>query len=140
MYTSLKQLVTGQISANEVTGPVGMVTLVSESTTKGLWYFAYLVALISLNLAIINMRGADEEKLEQVASFYDYLEIQPLINNHFRIDDGTVADEEGLKNINRKIIALADKLGKPVVATTDAHYDEPESAIYRNILMKSGLQ
>ena len=81
------------------------------------------------------MRGADEEKLEQVASFYDYLEIQPLINNHFRIDDGTVADEEGLKNINRKIIALADKLGKPVVATTDAHYDEPESAIYRNILM-----
>ena len=76
-----------------------------------------------------------DEELERVASFYDYLEIQPLINNKFLIEQGRVSDQEGLKEINRKIISLADKLGKPVVATTDAHYDKPESAIYRNILM-----
>lgn len=80
-----------------------------------------------------------EEKIEEIASFYDYLEIQPLINDRFMINDdryATVNSEEDLRNINRRIVALADKLGKPVVATTDAHYDEPESAIYRNIIMK----
>ena len=48
----------------------------------------------------------------------------------------TVNSEEDLRNINKRIVALADKLRKPVVATTDAHYDEPKSAIYRNIIMK----
>ena len=79
--------------------------------------------------------GASEEEIERIASFYDYLEIQPLINNRFMIENGIVSDWEDLRNINRRIVALADKLGKPIVATTDAHYDEPESAIYRNILM-----
>ena len=79
--------------------------------------------------------GRTEEEIEAIASFYDYLEIQPLINNRFMIENGMVSDWEELRNINRRIVALADKLGKPVVATTDAHYDEPESAIYRNILM-----
>ena len=80
-----------------------------------------------------------QEKIEEIASFYDYLEIQPLINDRFMINDDrypTVNSQEDLRNINRRIVALADKLGKPVVATTDAHYDEPESAIYRNIIMK----
>ncbi len=83
--------------------------------------------------AILN--GKSEEEIERIADFYDYLEIQPLINNRFLIENGTVPDYEALKEINRKIIALADKQGKLVVATTDAHYGEPEEALYRNILM-----
>ncbi len=79
--------------------------------------------------------GKSQEEIEEIASFYDYLEIQPLINNQFMIDQGMVSGREELREYNRRIVALADKLGKPVVATTDAHYDEPESAIYRNILM-----
>ena len=79
--------------------------------------------------------GKSQEELEKVASFYDYLEIQPLINNQFMIDQGMVKGQEELREHNRTIVALADKLGKPVVATTDAHYKEPEAAIYRNILM-----
>ncbi|MGF6376214.1 DNA polymerase-3 subunit alpha (Gram-positive type) [Clostridiales Family XIII bacterium PM5-7] len=81
------------------------------------------------------LEGKSEEELLQIASFYDYLEVQPLINNQFMIDKGIVNDTEDLKEINRKIVALADQLNIPAVATTDAHYDEPESAIYRNIIM-----
>lgn len=76
-----------------------------------------------------------EDELHRLADFYDYLEIQPLINNRFLMDKGIVADEEGLRELNRRIVKLGEELGKPVVATTDAHYDKPESAIYRNILM-----
>lgn len=79
--------------------------------------------------------GKSMEELEEVASFYDYLEIQPLINNQFMIDKGMVSGQEELRQHNRTIVELADRMGKLVVATTDAHYDEPESAIYRNILM-----
>ena len=76
-----------------------------------------------------------EEEIDRIAGYYDYLEIQPLVNNQFLVDNGSVADIEGLKEINRKIIALGKKLGKPVVATCDAHYAEPEEALYRKILM-----
>lgn len=79
--------------------------------------------------------GKSCEEIEEIASRYDYLEIQPLINNRFMIEQGIVSGEEELREHNRQIVALADRLGKPVVATTDAHYDEPESAVYRNILM-----
>lgn len=91
------------------------------------------------------LENRSEEEVERIASFYDYLEIQPLINNRFLTEDFVtskgepkprrVQDMEGLRDINRRIVALADKLGKPVVATTDSHYAEPEDAIYRNILM-----
>ncbi|MBR3755992.1 MAG: PHP domain-containing protein, partial [Firmicutes bacterium] len=80
-------------------------------------------------------KGLPDAELDDVASFYDYLEIQPLINNRFMIENGMVSGYDELKEHNRKIVALGDRLGKLVVATTDAHYDEPDSAIYRNILM-----
>ena len=78
---------------------------------------------------------APDEELERIASYYDYLEIQPIVNNKFLIENGTVSGNEDLQNFNRRIVELADRMGKPVVATTDAHYDEAESAIYRNILL-----
>lgn len=84
------------------------------------------------------------EEIVKIAEFYDYLEIQPLINNKFLTEDRTEGGKypdrrqltiEELKDINRQIVALGDELNKPVVATTDAHYDQATSAIYRNIIM-----
>ena len=79
--------------------------------------------------------GASDEEIERVASFYDYLEIQPIINNRFMVEEERVESEEDLRDFNRKVLAIGDKLGKLTVATTDAHYDEPESAIFRNIIL-----
>lgn len=79
--------------------------------------------------------GEPEEKIEKIASYYDYLEIQPLINNWFMINNGMVDSDEDLKDINRKIVALGEKLGKPVAATCDAHYFDEEEALYRRILL-----
>ncbi|MBR0596764.1 PolC-type DNA polymerase III [Sinanaerobacter chloroacetimidivorans] len=76
-----------------------------------------------------------ESEIERIADFYDYLEIQPLANNQFLVDNGSVADVNELKEINKKIIALGKKLGKPIVATCDAHYASPEESLYRKILM-----
>ena len=75
------------------------------------------------------------EELKKIASFYDYLEIQPLTNNGFLVREGFVADEEGLRDINRTILKLGDDLGKLTVATCDAHFMNPEDKIYREILM-----
>ena len=75
------------------------------------------------------------EELKKIASFYDYLEIQPLTNNGFLVREGFVADEEGLRDINRTILKLSDDLGKLTVATCDAHFMNPEDKIYREILM-----
>ena len=80
-------------------------------------------------------RGASDEELEKIAEFYDYLEIQPLINNRFMINVGIVENQEVLKDFNRRIVALGEKTGKPVVATCDAHYFDEEEALYRQILM-----
>ena len=76
-----------------------------------------------------------EEEIEAIANYYDYLEIQPLGNNQFFIDQGKVSSQEDLKEINRKIIALGEKLNKPVVATCDVHFLHPEDEIYRRIIM-----
>ncbi len=85
------------------------------------------------------LEGKPQSQLEEIASFYDYLEIQPISNNRFLVEDGKVADDEALRELNRKIIALGKKLGKPVVATCDAHYLDPEDEIYRRILL-SGMK
>lgn len=75
------------------------------------------------------------EEIKRLVDFYDYLEIQPLINNQFLINNGTIKNKEQLMEINREIIALGEKYGKPVVATCDSHYFDEEEALYRKILM-----
>lgn len=83
-----------------------------------------------------------EEEIEKIASFYDYLEIQPNGNNAFMIRSTKelhqdVNSEEDLININKKIIALADKQGKLVVATGDVHFLDEKDAKFRAIIMAS---
>ena len=81
--------------------------------------------------------GRDQKTLEKIASFYDYLEIQPIGNNAFLKREGTVADDEGLRDLNRRIVELGDKLGKPVCATGDVHFMNPTDSVYRAILLAS---
>ena len=78
--------------------------------------------------------GRPEEEIIRLVKFYDYLEIQPLKNNEYLIRNGDIPDDEYLKDINKYIVKLADKLGKPVVATGDVHFMDPEDEIYRRIL------
>ncbi len=98
--------------------------------------------------------GADDEELLRIADYYDYLEIQPLGNNEFMVRDSSLPDKidkktgqvtpnrfravtslEVIKEFNRKIVELADRLGKPVVATGDVHFLRKEDGIIRQIVM-----
>ena len=75
-----------------------------------------------------------QEEIEAIASYYDYLEIQPIGNDEYLVREGTVQNDEGLRNINRQIVALGEKLNKPVCATCDVHFMDPQDEIYRRIL------
>ena len=83
------------------------------------------------------LRNESQAEINKLAQFYDYLEIQPLGNNRFMIesDKVDVSSEEDLMDINRRIIELGDEFGKPVVATCDVHFLNPEDEVYRRIIM-----
>ncbi len=81
------------------------------------------------------LEGKSENDILDIAEFYDYLEIQPISNNRFMVEEGKVADDEGLRDLNRRIVEIGRKLNKPVCATCDAHYLNPEDEIYRRILL-----
>lgn len=81
------------------------------------------------------LNGADEQKVRKIASFYDYLEIQPLANNDFLLREGRL-NREVLMALNQNICRLGEELAKPVVATGDVHFLRPPEAIFRQILLK----
>ncbi len=83
------------------------------------------------------LRGAPDPEIARLVDFYDYLEIQPLGNNAFmlREDRDDVKTEEDLKDLNRKIVKLGEQFQKPVVATCDVHFMDPQDEVYRRIIM-----
>ena len=86
--------------------------------------------------ALLDMKP--KEQIENIVGFYDYLEIQPVGNNMFMIDSDRVPavnSVDDIKNFNRKIVQLGEEYNKPVVATCDCHFIDPEDSVYRKILM-----
>jgi DNA polymerase-3 subunit alpha (Gram-positive type) len=81
------------------------------------------------------LEGRPEPELERIASFYDFLELQPLRNNAFLLREGRVRDEADLAGLNRRLYALGKRLGRPVVATGDVHFLRPPDALLRQILL-----
>ncbi len=83
------------------------------------------------------LRGAPRQEIARIVEFYDYLEIQPLGNNAFMLRDekNPVNSEEDLRENVRKIIRLGEEFGKPVAATCDVHFIDPEDEVYRRIIM-----
>ena len=84
------------------------------------------------------LEGKTEQEVIRIANFYDYLEIQPIGNNAFMIreeDREDIKTEKDLQDLNRKIVKLGEQLHKPVLATCDVHFLNPEDEIYRRIIM-----
>ncbi|MBQ7859635.1 MAG: PolC-type DNA polymerase III [Faecalibacterium sp.] len=82
--------------------------------------------------AVVEKRPYDE--LKKIAAYYDVLEVQPLGNNEYMVRDGKVASLDVIKEFNRTIVKLGEDLHKPVIATGDVHFTEPEDAVYRAVL------
>ena len=84
------------------------------------------------------LEGRGDSEIAGIVGFYDYLEIQPLGNNHFMIESEkhpNIQSEEDLMEMNRKIVRLGEQFHKPVVATCDVHFLDPEDEVYRRIIM-----
>ncbi len=81
------------------------------------------------------VEGQNDDILKDIASFYDYLEVQPLCNNDFMVKNGSVSSYDDLRNFNIKIAELGDTLGIPVAATCDVHFLDPEDIRYRKVLL-----
>ena len=86
------------------------------------------------------IRGRSDRELKRIASFYDYLEVQPLANNRFMLEKTAsgrpiARDEEQLRDFNRTIVRIGQEMGKTVVATGDVHFLNPEDEIFRHILL-----
>ena len=82
------------------------------------------------------LKGQTEEEILEIARFYDYLEIQPVANSAYLLTEGQVQNEEALRDINRKICALGQRMNRPVAATGDVHFLDPQDEVFRRILMK----
>jgi len=81
------------------------------------------------------LEGKPEADIDRIVEFYDYLEIMPLSNNGFLVEEGKLPDYEALRNINCRIVAIGERTGKPVCATGDAHFMDPEDEVYRKIIL-----
>ncbi|MBR4669754.1 MAG: PolC-type DNA polymerase III [Butyrivibrio sp.] len=84
------------------------------------------------------VEGRPPEEIARLVDFYDYLEIQPVANNHFMVESDRYEDinsDDDIREINKEIVRLGEQWGKPVVATCDAHFLNPEDEIYRTIIM-----
>ncbi len=84
------------------------------------------------------LSNKSEQAIARLVNFYDYLEIQPIGNNRFMIDDEKlpeIQNEEDLMELNRRVVKLGEQFHKPVVATCDVHFMEPEDEVYRRIIM-----
>lgn len=77
-----------------------------------------------------------DDEIQEIVEYYDYLEVQPIDNNKFLIDKGIVRDRSELIALNKKVVDLGEQFNKPVVATCDVHFLDPEDEVFRRILMK----
>ncbi len=82
-------------------------------------------------------RHRSRAELKRLGEFYDYFEIMPLCNNAFMLEAGMAKNEEEIRDFNRRVIAIADELGKPVCATGDVHFLDPEDEVFRHILLNA---
>lgn len=80
-------------------------------------------------------RHKSDQELERLCALYDYLEIQPVCNNAFMLENGSARDEDELRDFNRRVVELGKKFGKPVAATGDVHFLEPHQEVFRRILL-----
>ncbi|MDR1540724.1 MAG: PolC-type DNA polymerase III [Clostridiales bacterium] len=79
--------------------------------------------------------GAPDDYIQELADFYDYFEIQPIGNNMYLLREGQVASVQELRDLNKRIADLADRFNKPLVATCDVHFIDPEDEVFRRIIM-----